>query len=228
MNTPIVTALDWVPDGARGLVRDLRVRWALEEVGQPYDVRLLRFGTHKEGAHRAHQPFGQVPTYEEDGLVLFESGAIVLHIAERHPGLLPDDPHGRARAIEWLFAALNSVETPITERFHAAVIECNERWADARLPIVDDRVRGRLADLSQRLGGADWLDGGFSIGDLMMVSVLRPLRRSGIVDEFANLGAYVERGEARPAFQRALRAQLADFTGQPPAGFVEPGRKAAQ
>src|SRR3546814_41697 len=151
MTKPIITALDWVPDGAKGLVRDLRVRWALEEVGQPYDVRLLRFGTHKEGTHRARQPFGQVPTYEEDGLVLFESGAIVLHIAERHPGLLPDDPKARARAIEWLFAALNSVETPITERFYAAVIECNESWADARLPMVDDRVRGRLAGLSQRL-----------------------------------------------------------------------------
>ena len=220
MSRPLISAYDWVPEGARGLVRDIRVRWACEEVGLPYDVRLLRFGTQRDPAHRARQPFGQVPTYEEDGLVLFESGAIVLHIAQHHPGLLPEDPGARARAIEWMFAALSSIEPGLIERFHAAVIERDQPWAQQRLPIVDARVRSRLAELSDRLGDADWLDGAFSAGDLMMVSTLRVLRNTGLADRFANIAAYIARGEARPAFQRALAAQMAGFTGGPPAGLA--------
>ena len=215
--TITITAFDWVPDFARGLVRDLRVRWALEEVGQPYDVRYLSLGTHKEPAHRALQPFGQVPTYEEGDLVLFESGAIVLHIAERHDGLLPDDTAARARAIAWLFAALNTVEPPISDRVTATLFERDQPWSKTRLPGVEERVRGRLGELSDRLGKSDWLDGGFSAGDLMMVAVLRVLRGSDIVDEYPNLAAYVARGEARPAFKSALDAQMAGFTGEPPA-----------
>ncbi|HMR32677.1 MAG TPA: glutathione S-transferase family protein [Geminicoccaceae bacterium] len=216
--TVTVTAFDWVPDLARGLVRDLRARWALEEVGQPYDVRHLAFGAHKEPAHRALQPFGQVPIYEEDGLVLFESGAIVLHIAQRHAGLLPDDANARARAIGWMFAALNTVELPIRDLFFTKVVERDKSWSKARLPVVEERVHERLGELSHRLGDAEWLDGAFSAGDLMMVSVLRTTR-GAIVDEYPNLAAYVARGEARPAFRRALDAQMAGFTGRPPAGW---------
>lgn len=217
--TVTITAFDWVPDLAKGLVRDLRLRWALEEVGQPYEVRHLPLGAHKDAAHRALQPFGQVPTYEEDGLVLFESGAIVLHVAERHPGLLPGDAAGRARAVAWLFAALNTIEPPIWDRVFAAVIERDEPWSAARLPGLDRRVRERLGELSDRLGDAEWLDGAFSAGDLMMVSVLRILRGSGMVEEYPALAAYVARGEARPAFRRALDAQMAGFTGARPEGW---------
>jgi glutathione S-transferase len=227
MSNPVITALDWVPDGAKGLVRDMRVRWALEEVGQPYDVHYVRFGP-KEPSYRARQPFGQVPAYEEDGLVVFESGAIVLHIAERQPGLLPADPQGRARAISWLFAALNSVEPFIWEHVVAAVFEGDRPWAAARKPIVVERIRQRLGALSDHLGDADWLDGAFSAGDLMMVTVLRILRATDLVEEFPNLAAYRTRGESRPAFQRALDAQLAGFTGTPPPGFAMPGKASAQ
>jgi glutathione S-transferase len=216
--TVTITAFDWVPDLARGLVRDLRVRWALEEVSQSYDVRCLRFGAQKESAHRVLQPFGQVPTYEEDGLVLFESGAIVLHVAERHAGLLPDDGNARARAIEWMFAALNTIEPPIWDRVFATVMERDENWSKPRLPSVENRIRERLGELSERLGDAEWLDGAFSAGDLMMASVLR-IPRGAIVEEYPNLAAYVARGEARPAFKRALNAQMAGFTGTPPAGW---------
>jgi glutathione S-transferase len=218
--TVTITAFDWVPDLARGLVRDLRVRWALEEVGQPYDVRYLSLGTQKEPAHRALQPFGQVPTYEEEGLVLFESGAIVLHIAQRQAGLLPSDANARARAIGWMFAALNTVEVPIWDRVFAKVIEHDKSWSKPRLPVVEERVRERLGELSYRLGEAEWLDGAFSAGDLMMVSVLR-ITRGAIVDDYPNLAAYVARGEARPAFKRALDAQMAGFTGKPPAGWQQ-------
>lgn len=219
--TITITALDWVPDMAKGLVRDIRARWALEEVGQAYEVRLLRFGTQREPAHRARQPFGQVPTYEEGGLTMFESGAIVLHIAEQHAGLLPRDAAGRARAMQWLFAALNSIEPPIWDRVYATVFEADESWSKPRLPAVEARVREKLGELSGRLGQAEWLDGAFSAGDLMMISVLRILRGSGIVEEYPNLAAYVARGEARPAFQRALAAQLSGFTGKPPAGWQD-------
>jgi glutathione S-transferase len=216
--TPTITAFERSPDRGRGLSRDMRVRWALEEVGQPYDVRLLSFSEMKESAHRMLHPFGQIPTYEEGDLALFESGAIVFHIAERHAGLLPDDANGRARAITWMFAALNTVEPPILELATARLLEGDKPWSKERLPMVEDRVRDRLKQLSARLGSAEWLDGVFSAGDLMMVSVLLRLKSSGILDEYPNLSAYVARGEARPAYKRAFDDQLAVFTGKPPTG----------
>jgi glutathione S-transferase len=207
--TITITAFERSPDGGKGLARDTRVRWALEEVGQPYEVRLVSFGAMKEPPHLALHPFGQIPTYEEGDLGLFETGAIVFHIAQRFPGLLPDDPNARARAITWTFAALNTVEPPILEFVTARIFEADKPWAKERTPLVADRVRNRLKQLSARLGDADWLDGAFSAGDLMMVSVLLRLRASGILDEFPNLSAYVARGEARPAYKRAFDAQLA-------------------
>ena len=215
---PTITAFEQSPDRGRGLARDMRVRWALEELGQPYDVRLLSFTEMKELAHRALHPFGQIPTYEVGDLALFESGAIVLHIAERHKGLLPDDANARARAITWMFAALSTVEPPIVERGAATLLERDKTWYEARLPILDDRVRARLGDLSTRLGDADWLDGRFSAGDLLMVTVLRRLNGSGLLEEYPNLCAYIARGEARPAYKRAFADQLAVFTGKPPTG----------
>jgi glutathione S-transferase len=216
--TPTITAFERSPDRGRGLARDMRVRWALEEVGQPYEVRPVSFGAMKEPAHRALHPFGQIPTYEEGDLVLFESGAIVFHLAERHAGLLPDDANARARAITWMFAALNTVEPPILDLSIAKLLEGDKPWCEQRLPLVRDRVRERLGKLSGRLGDADWLDGAFSAGDLMMVAVLLRLRVSGMLDEYPNLSAYVARGEARPAYKRAFEAQLAAFNGKPPAG----------
>lgn len=207
--TITITAFERSPDGGKGLARDTRVRWALEEVGQPYAVRLVSFQAMKEPAHLALHPFGQIPTYEEGGLVLFETGAIVFHIAQRFPGLLPAEPHARARAITWMFASLSTIEPPILELGTAKLLEGDKPWAAERLPLVMDRVRGRLGPLSDRLGEADWLDGGFSAGDLMMASVLLRLRMSGLLDEYANLAAYVARAEARPAYQRAFAAQLA-------------------
>jgi glutathione S-transferase len=204
-----ITAFDRSPDGGRGLARDTRVRWALEEVGQPYEVRLVSFRALKEPAHLALHPFGQIPTYEEGTLALFETGSIVFHLAERHPGLLPADPDARARAITWMFAAVNTVEPPLLDLSNAKIIERDKPWYAERLPLVEERVRSRLAQLSVRVGDAEWLDGAFSAGDLMMVSVLLRSRPSGILDEYANLAAYVARGEARPAYQRAFAAQLA-------------------
>jgi glutathione S-transferase len=204
-----ITAFERSPDGGKGLARDTRVRWALEEVGQPYEVRLVSFRAMKESAHLAVHPFGKIPTYEEGDLVLFETGAIVLHIAEHHAGLLPDDANARARAITWMFAAVNTVEPPILELANARLLEDKKSWSKERLPLVEDRVRTPMKQLSSRLGDADWLDGAFSAGDLMMVSVLLRLRASGILDEFSNLAAYVARGEARPAYKRAFAAQLA-------------------
>ena len=209
--TPIITAFKASPDRGRGLARDVRVRWALEEVGQPYEVRLVTFAEMKEPAHRALHPFGQIPTYEDGDLALFESGAIVFHIAERHAGLLPDDASARARAITWMFAALSTMEPPIVEFGMATLLERDKPWYQARLPFLEDRVRKRLDELSHRLSDADWLDGGFSAGDLMMVSVLFRLGGSGILDDYPNLRAYVARGEARPAYKRAFDAQLAVF-----------------
>ena len=211
--TPTITAFARSPDRGRGLARDMRVRWALEEVGQPYEVRLLSFSEMKEYAHLKLNPFGQIPTYEESDLALFESGAIVFHIAERHAGLLPDDASARARAITWMFAALSTVEPPIVERGMAALVERNKTWYEERQPILEDRVRVRLGELSSRLGNADWLDGAFSAGDLLMVTVLRRLSGSGLLENYSNLSAYVARGEARPAYKRAFAAQLAVFTG---------------
>ena len=214
--TIIITAFERSPDGGKGLARDTRVRWALEEVGQPYEVRLVSFRAMKEPAHLALHPFGKIPTYEEGDLALFETGAIVFHIAEHHAGLLPKDANARARAITWMFAALNTVEPPILELANARLLEGDKPWSKERLPLVADRVRKPLDQLSARLGDADWLDGAFSAGDLMMVSVLLRLRSSGILDEFPNLAAYVARGEARPAYKRAFAAQLAINTGKPP------------
>jgi glutathione S-transferase len=216
--TITITAFERSPDGGKGLARDTRVRWALEEVGQRYKVRLVSFRAMKEPAHRALHPFGQIPTYEEGDLALFETGAIVLHIAERHAGLLPKAVNARARAITWMFAALNTVEPPILELANARLLEADKPWSKERLPLVEDRVRSRLKPLSARLGDADWLDGAFSAGDLLMVSVLLRLKSSGILDQFPNLAPYVARGEARPAYKRAFAAQLAANTGKPPAG----------
>jgi glutathione S-transferase len=216
--TITITAFERSPDGGKGLARDTRVRWALEEVGQPYQVRLVSFRAMKEPAHLAVHPFGQIPTYEEDGLIVFETGAIVLHIAERYAGLLPDEANARARAIVWMFAALNTVEPPILELAIARLLESDKSWSRERLPLVEDRVRARMSQLSRRLGDADWLDGAFSAGDLMMVSVLLRLKSSGILDEYPNLAAYLARGEARPAYRRAFAAQLAVNTGTPPTG----------
>jgi len=207
--TPTITAFERSPDGGKGLARDTRVRWALEEVGQPYEVRLVSFRAMKEPAHLALHPFGQIPTYEEGDLALFETGAIVFHLAQRHAGLLPDDANARARAITWMFAALSTVEPPILELISARFLEGDKPWTKERLPLVVDRIRNRLHELSARLGDSDWLDGAFSAGDLMMASVLLRLKPSGILNEFPSLAAYVAGGEARPAYQRAFAAQLA-------------------
>jgi glutathione S-transferase len=215
---PTITAFESSPDGGQGLARDMRVRWALEEVGQPYDVRLVSFTEMKEAGHRALHPFGQIPTYEEGDLALFESGAIVFHIAERHAGLLPDDANARARAITWMLAALSTVEPPIVDRDIVEYLEGDKSWRDERMAMVDDRIRVRLSELSARLGDADWLDGAFSAADILMVHVLRRLEGSGLLEKYPNLTAYIARGEARPAYRRAFDAQLAVFTGKPPTG----------
>jgi len=215
---PTITAFERSPDRGRGLARDMRVRWALEEVGQPYDVRLVSFKTMKESAHRERNPFGQIPTYEEGDLTLFESAAIILHIAQRHAGLLPADENARARAIAWMFAALSTVEPPIVERSAMVLMERDKSWYEERLRMIEDRVRARLGELSDRLGRADWLDGAFSAGDLLMVHVLRRLEGSGLLEEYPHISAYVARGAARPAYQRAFAAQLAVFTGKPASG----------
>lgn len=209
--TPTLTAFKASPDRGRGLARDIQVRWALEEVSRPYDVRLVTFVEMKEPSHKALQPFGQIPTYEEDGLVLFESGAIVLHIAERYPGLLPSGPDARARAIAWMFAAVSTVQPPIVERERSILLERDKPWFEARQPDLEQEVRRRLEDLAAHLGDADWLDGGFSAGDLMMVTVLRRPAGAILLSDYPNLAAYVARAEARPAFQRAFAAQLAVF-----------------
>jgi glutathione S-transferase len=214
--TPTITAFERSPDGGKGLARDTRVRWALEEVGQPYKVRLVSFLAMKEPAHLALHPFGQIPTYEESDLTLFETGSIVFHIAERHAGLLPDNANARARAITWMFAALNTVEPPILELVTARILEGDKPWSKERLPLVEDRVRNRLDQFSSRLGDAEWLDGAFSARDLMTVSVLLRLKPSGMLDKYPNLAAYVAHGEARPAYKRAFDAQLAVNTGKPP------------
>jgi glutathione S-transferase len=215
--TVTITAFEHSPDRGRGLARDMRVRWAFEEVDQPYDVRLVSFAEMKEPAHLWRHPFGQIPTYEDGDLVLFESGAIIIHIAERHAGLLPEDANVRARAITWMFAALGTVEPPIVNLSMAKLLDRDKSWYEERLPILEDSVRDRLRQLSSRLGDADWLDGGFSAGDLLMVTVLRRLDGSGLLEDHPNLTAYVARGEARPAYKRAFDAQLAVFTGSPPA-----------
>jgi glutathione S-transferase len=217
--TPRITAFKWSPDGGQGLARDTRVRWALEEVGQPYDIELVSFKEMKEAQHRACQPFGQIPTFEEGGLTLFESGAIILHIADQHPGLLPADPARRARAISWMFAAVATVEPPIVEREHSEFTDADQTWySPARFEAIEDRIRVRLGDLSAWLGDRDWLEGEFTAGDLMMVMVLRRADR-WLLDEFPTLAAYVARAEARPAYQRAYAAQAALYSGEPTDSF---------
>ncbi|CAN5556181.1 glutathione S-transferase family protein [soil metagenome] len=211
-NTITITAFEQSPDRGKGLARDMRVRWAIEELGLPYDVRLLSLREMKEPAHLALHPFGQIPTYEAGDLALFESGASVLHLAEHHPGLLPEDANARARAIAWIFAALSTVEPPLVERETGTLFERDKPWYAQRLPLVEERARRPLGHLSRRLGEAEWIDGAFSAGDLMMIGVLFRSKGSGILDEYPNLAAYVARGEARPAFKRAFEAQLAVFT----------------
>ncbi len=209
--SPIITAFENSPDQGQGMARDMRVRWAFEEVGQPYDVRLVSFKTMKEPAHMALHPFGQIPTYEDDGLDIFESGAIVFHIADQHAGLLPTEPKARARAVNWMFCALNTIEPPIVERETAEYAEGDKPWTDQRWPLLDDRIGNRLGQLSKRLGDAEWLDDEFSAGDLLMVTVLRRAGGLGLLEKYPNLPAYIARGEARPAYQRAFAAQLEVF-----------------
>jgi glutathione S-transferase len=208
---PTITVFEASPDRGRGMARDMPVRWALEEVGQPYDVRLVSFAAMKEPAHLALQPFGQIPTYQDGDLALFESGAIVFHIADQHAGLLPAEAKARARAITWMFAAQSTMEQPIVDREYPEYFESDKPWYEERLTLLTDRVRVRLGQLSRRLGDGEWLDGGFSAGDLLMVTVLRRLKDTGLLEERPNLAAYVARGEARPAFQRAFAAQWAVF-----------------
>ena len=213
---PIITAFRWVPEFARGLVRDMRVRWALEEVGQPHRVRLVDGASVKADAHRCLQPFGQVPTYEQDGFTLFESGAILLHIARTRPGLLPADPASAAAAEQWVFAAMTSVEPAVQDLALVNVFEADQPWADARRPLSEARVRQRRQDLAHRLGDKPYLEGEFTAGDLMMACVLRGLTATSLLAEYPTLEAYLRRCEARPAFQRALAAHLADFDDVPP------------
>src|SRR5215217_3213692 len=214
--TITITAFERSPDRGNGLARDMRVRWALEEVGQPYEVRLLSFDAMKEPSHKALHPFGQIPTYEESGLALFESGAIVFHIAERHAGLLPDDENDRARVVAWMFASLNTVEPPIFDRSLVTILERDQPWYEHRLRALDTLIRKRLDDLSAFLGDADWLAGAFSAADILMVTVLRRLHTSRILEAYPSLAAYVARAEARPAYQRAFAAQRAVFNATPP------------
>ena len=204
-----ISAFERSPDGGKGLARDTRVRWALEEVEQPYEVRLVSFAALKQSAHLKLHPFSQNPTYEDGNLVIVETGAIVLHIAEQYAGLLPDDAKAKSRAISWIFAALNTIEPPILDLSIAKVVENDKAWSEQRLPLVKDRIRNKLKQLSAYLGEKSWLEDEFSVGDLMMISVLLRLRASGILLEFPNLDDYVTRGESRPAYQRAFAAQLA-------------------
>ena len=208
---PTITAFAASPDRGRGLARDMRVRWAFEEVGQPYDVRLVSFAQMKEPAHMAIQPFAQIPTYQDGDLALFETGAIILHIAEQHPGLLPKDANARARAITWMFAAVATVEPPIVEWSAAMILDRDKPWFDQRLPMLQAAIRKRLGELSRRLGDSEWLDGDFSAADIMMTHVIQRSKNSGLIEEFPNLAAYVTRAEARPAYQRAFAAQLKVF-----------------
>ncbi|WCL54309.1 glutathione S-transferase family protein [Gimibacter soli] len=211
MTKRTVTAFKWVPPFAKGLVRDLRVRWALEEAGLPYDVRLISHEEKESPEYRALQPFAQVPVYIEDGVDLFESGAIVLNIAEQSETLLPKDPKARIKAISWMFAALNSVEGVVQQLATIDLFYPNEAWAKERRPEVVTMIERRLAAVADRLGDKDYLEGSFSAGDLLMATVLRILRHTDLVAGQPKLAAYLARCEARPAFQKALAGQLADL-----------------
>lgn len=212
MTAITITAFKNSPDQGQGMARDMRVRWALEEARLPYDARLVSFSEMKQPAYRALQPFGQIPVYQEGDLILFESGAIVLHIALHHPALLPEDTNARARAITWMFAALNTMEPPIVELEMAMLVERDESWHAQRLPLIQNRIRDRLGPLSAYLGSADWLGDSFTAADLLMVTVLRRLEGEGLIEEYPNLAAYIARGEDRPAYRRAFAAQWAVFT----------------
>jgi glutathione S-transferase len=205
---PLITAFKDSPDRGRGLARDFRVRWALEEVDQEYNVKLVTFDEMRQDSYRQLQPFSQIPAYQEGDLVIFESGAIVLHIAERKSGLLPTKEVVRKSAISWMFSALNTIEPPIIERETCGYFERDKSWHKERSSLMDDRVLNRLKPLSHHLKNKDWLDGEFSAGDLMMVSVLRRIQGSELLDHFQNLKDYIARAEARPAYQRAFAAQL--------------------
>lgn len=204
---PTVTAFADSPDRGRGLARDMAVRWAMEELDLAYDVRRLTFAQIKEPAHRALHPFGQIPTYQLGDLVLFESAAIVLHLAQSYAGLLPLDATARARAIAWMFAAVATVEPVVVQREVSLLLERDQPWHAQRLPIVEERICQRLHELDVRLGDTLWLEGGFSAGDLLMVQVLRRLTSSTLLADFPRLLSYVARAQARPAFQRAFEAQ---------------------
>jgi glutathione S-transferase len=212
-----VSAFAWVPPFAQGLVRDLRVRWALEEAGRAYSVRLLGIGENKSPGYRQLQSFGQVPIYEEGELALFESGAIVTHIAESSPALLPEDAAGRARARMWLFAALNTLKPSVQSLAEIDLFNAEETWAKLRRPGVIEAVRTRLADLAASLGDREHLEDRFTAGDLMMTTVLQILRHTQLVEEFPALVAYRQRCEARPAFKKALADHMAPFAGHAPA-----------
>jgi glutathione S-transferase len=208
---PVITAFEQSPDGGQGQARDMRVRWALEEVGQTYDVRLVSFAQMKEAAHLALQPFGQIPTFQHGKLALFESGAIILHLAEHNAGLLPGDAAAKGRAVAWLFAALNTVEPPIVELEQGYFSAGDKPWYPEYRAILVDRVCDRLNQLVRYLGDKEWLDQAFSAADLMMVMVLRRLEGEGILETYPTLMAYMARGMARPAYQRAFAAQRAVF-----------------
>lgn len=214
---PTISAYIWVPDFARGLVRDLRVRWALEEAGKSYAVRKLDPRVERPADYFLEQPFGQVPAYNDNDVHLFESGAIVLHVGADSTTLLPADAGERARATAWVFAALNSLEPYVQQLATIDLFSAGEDWAKARRPEVVKTIQGRLRRIADHLGDKEWLEGSFTAGDLMMVTVLRILRGTGLVEEQPTLAAYQARGEARPAFQRALAAQFADFEPEPAA-----------
>lgn len=215
-----ITAFAWVPPFAQGLVRDLRVRWALEEAGVPYRERLLEAMNERPEDYFREQPFGQVPIYNEGDIHMFETGAIVLHIGERSEVLMPRDPAGRARSTSWVVAALNSIEPMIMELVSIDIFNAKADWARARRPEAEKNVRKRLGRLSNWLGERDYLEDRFTAGDLMMTTMLRILRHTDLVAEYPNLAAYQARCEARPAFQRALEAQLAPFREHGPGEAV--------
>lgn len=212
-----ISAFRLVPDFAKGLVRDLRIRWALEEIGRPYRMKLLDALNPRPAEYFEEQPFGQVPVYRDEKVQLFESGAILIHLGLQDERLLPIDHAQRMRAIAWLIAALNSVEPAIFPLLQINIFNKGEEWTEQARPKFMERLNGRLKCVSEALGDRDWLEGRFTIGDLMLVAVLRQLRGTGTVDAFPNLAAYVKRGEARPAFSQALADQLAVFEQNEPA-----------
>jgi glutathione S-transferase len=217
MKTIKISAFRWAPPAVQGLVRDLRVRWALEEAGLAYEEQLVDWGQQSADSYRALQPFGQIPAYQEDGLTLFESGAIVLHIAERSSALMPAEANTRARVKTWMFAALNTVETPLQQLAVIDLFNAHEEWARLRRPTVEQQAIKRLGELARQLEGRLYLEGGFSAADLMMVHVLRLIRHTSLVAEMPVLQAYLARCEARPAFQRALVGQMSAFADNEPA-----------